>query len=314
MRKKKWKCILEYILGAGSLAAVIAIAWFVPEWYAKWQEQYLLGNVTVSSRGEIQFLDTDSLDVISRLKLMEEADGLKWVGYDNISFDVNDKIKEYRKIVGEWCRLGLLPAFTENMVAEDLMIYIWTFAEMDEKSLIPFFVCRFDDGSDAVTVMADAEKNMIYYISVSGCRAEEYMAERLGYESADSLYKAVSSDIFLAQKEDLSVYDFAGICGAESASVKAGDGNLNLDAELKFDSFEGHAYRRMVYTDASFGSYGICVYFEMKNQSIPRQISEIMSAAGLEEEEAWLEDWLGIWQAENYDPSEWRMEGAFAKE
>ncbi|MDO5346052.1 MAG: hypothetical protein Q4E91_09930 [Lachnospiraceae bacterium] len=314
MRKKKQRYILGYVVGAAGLAAVTAIAWFVPDWYAGWQEQYLMENVTVSSRGEIQFLDTNSLDVISRLKLMEEEELLEWewMQYDGVYLDVRNKVNECCATAENWQRHGLLPDFTKDVIKEDSLIYFRTFVGMSQENMIPFLACRFEDGSDLVTIVADAEKDMIYYISVSGYQTEEYMAQCLGYENMESLRQAVNSDIYWTGKEEAAAYDFAGICGAESASVKIGDGNLDLDAVLNFDSFEGHAYRRMVYTDRGDGSYGFRIYFGRNEEILPMLVSETMAFSGFVEADAWLEGWLKtrIVQEEEYKKSS----NAFAEE
>ena len=61
-KKKSWKHILEYELGVLILVAVLLVAWFGPDFYASWQDQSQNGKVVCSSRDEIRFLDTDSLD------------------------------------------------------------------------------------------------------------------------------------------------------------------------------------------------------------------------------------------------------------
>ena len=61
-KKKSWKHILEYELGVLILVAVLLVAWFGPDFYASWQDQSQNGEVVCSSRDEIRFLDTDSLD------------------------------------------------------------------------------------------------------------------------------------------------------------------------------------------------------------------------------------------------------------
>lgn len=292
MNRKRWKYVLEYVLGGGCLLAAAAIAWFVPEWYAGWQEQHLMGNVTLASREEIQFLDTDSLDVISRLKMMQESENLEGVMYDTVYLNVKDKMEECRNTAAEWSACGVVPGFAGEVISKEYLICACSFAIMNETNMIPLWFGRFDNGGDAVTVIGDMEKDMIYYISVSGERAESYMAQCLGYENAAALYQTVGTDAYLARREDLSAYDFAGICGAESAEVtEAAAGDLNLTAELRFDSFEGRAYRGLVCTEQG---YGISIYFEMQNGGLPSLVEEAMSMWGYMEVEAWMEEWLKI--------------------
>ena len=72
-KKKSWKHILEYELGVLILVAVLLVAWFGPDLYAAWQDQSQNGKVVCSSRDEIRFLDTDSLDIAGRMVLLRDA-------------------------------------------------------------------------------------------------------------------------------------------------------------------------------------------------------------------------------------------------
>ena len=80
-KKKSWKHILEYELGVLILVAVLLVAWFGPDLYASWQDQSQNGKVVCSSRDEIRFLDTDSLDIAGRMVLLRDATYLNW--YEN---------------------------------------------------------------------------------------------------------------------------------------------------------------------------------------------------------------------------------------
>ena len=54
MRERdRWKTVLAYIVGIGVLVLSLILAWFLPGWYSQWQDERLMGQVTVSSRENI---------------------------------------------------------------------------------------------------------------------------------------------------------------------------------------------------------------------------------------------------------------------
>ena len=116
-KKKSWKHILEYELGVLILVAVLLVAWFGPDLYASWQDQSQNGKVVCSSRDEIRFLDTDSLDIAGRMVLLRDATYLNW--YENdIYYDgsrmTQEEIEQLliqrpRSIAEQWVEAGVMP-------------------------------------------------------------------------------------------------------------------------------------------------------------------------------------------------------------
>ena len=117
-KKKSWKHILEYELGVLILVAVLLVAWFGPDLYASWQDQSQNGKVVCSSRDEIRFLDTDSLDIAGRMVLLRDATYLNWyendVYYDGSRMTQEEieqlLIQRPRSLAEQWVEAGVMPA------------------------------------------------------------------------------------------------------------------------------------------------------------------------------------------------------------
>ena len=128
----------------------------------------------------------------------------------------------------------------------------------------------YDVGGYAVTLVTDAEADMIYYASVTGPSMLDVVAEDLGYESFAAMGEYVlrmteemgidpeksedASDFFsylaeTVRPEEESDYDFASVCGAQGMKAERRMANLELDVELLFETFSGHAYRRLATTN-----------------------------------------------------------------
>ena len=116
-KKKSWKHILEYELGVLILVAVLLVAWFGPDLYASWQDQSQNGKVVCSSRDEIRFLDTDSLDIAGRMVLLRDATYLNWyendVYYDGSRMTQEEieqlLIQRPRSLAEQWVEAGVMP-------------------------------------------------------------------------------------------------------------------------------------------------------------------------------------------------------------
>lgn len=73
-----WKTVLAYAAGITILAVCLILALFFPNWYGSWQDEQLIGKVTLESRENIEFLDGDSLDIAGRMKKLGEATSIEW--------------------------------------------------------------------------------------------------------------------------------------------------------------------------------------------------------------------------------------------
>ncbi len=283
-----WKMILEYAAGILSLAAVIALAWFLPGWYAGWQDAKSLGRPSVSAREEIRFLDAEALDIASRLKMLEDSETRFWefAGFHD-SFDNETNMAKCRKMTERFEECGLVPAGLSECVREDCLWYsgdlyvreegnyqmrlpvtALVFAESVRTGGGSYDMGRYENSkTDApdllLTVLMDAEKELFYYISFLGGdeRIYEYLTESTGYSSTAELADALDTDAFVL-KDDYSRYDFAGVCRAADASVSSQEG-LNLNVGLHYETFDAHAYRRLVESDnfTGFPMYGFAVMF-----------------------------------------------------
>lgn len=288
--KKKTKIILAYAAGILVLALCIAAAWFLPEAYGKWQDQRLIGQVQLSNRKEINFLDGDVLDQIVRWQELEACTDFFWESSEAWYFTVSSNWDEFVQACEEetrvWCENGLLPLEEEQL---DFLSKPVIFAEcrtlLAGENVIPVAILSFsmtdtffenELESGCITVVLDTETKKAYYISVVGAGVQEYMAQQLGYaSSADMKTKLMKTDRQSASDgPDTSGMNFAAVCGADRQAVTSNPGMLELDVDLEYDSFRMTAQRRVIVGEhylASMGypsstmGYGVAVMFGPTN-------------------------------------------------
>lgn len=270
---ERWKSVLGYTAGVVILVTVVIMAWFFPEWYGEWQDERLMETVTLSSRENIEFIDADSLDIAGRLKMLTEGKEFYWAeeGYlfyeDNDSYFVgnsymegvlenyNDLVKRCSSIMDQWWECGLMPVeYRDIFTMENLMSIIEPTVLVDN-TMFPVYCMVFARNmdveiSEVVTVLMDTEKDLVYYAGFVGKEIQEAMAMELGYDSLGELQDELLHEETLKLTEiDTSLYDFASVCGAESAEIAATAGNLELDVTLNFETFDGYAYKRIFIND-----------------------------------------------------------------
>lgn len=324
----RWKIILKYTLGLVALAVAVTLAIFLPEWYSGWQDDRQMDQATFVSRESIRFLDMDSLDIVGRLKILQEAEAEQvecyWASTDFYSYSRNeivteeDIVERCSDLVRLWIDRGIFPNECESWVDPDggaLINMLMPYVIYVGRTVLPVYVLQWlsPDETDCMTVVMDAELDMIYYASVSGTDIMENMAEGMGYASLDDMQKRLMAGEPMNQLADpnVAITGFADVCGAESAEVEGYNDNwLELNIALAFDNFEGHAFRRIVKTNSGLGyalMYG--------NDSWNNFVWDVMLQFGMEEYQLigmYLGDYFmeateSYSKEENYDADEKTM-------
>lgn len=289
----RWKTLLAYTMGIVILAVSLIMAWFLPGWYSQWKDERLMGQVTLSSRENIEFLDSDSLDIAGRLEKLETAELLEWeygygyqyydYGYgDPVSYSDKEIVKRCEELIDRWCDAGLLPEDCRNWIDKTMVLHLMNPVLMVNQSAMPVYLIAFiafpdegyysyedeveyavpDEGGygdpysepELMTVLMDAEKDVIYYVSVAGNSIRDVMAKELGYESHIQFCDAMlSGEERIRQEIDTSSYDFAAVCGAEASEITSEPGQLELQVSLHFDNFVGYAGRSLILNEAGYG-------------------------------------------------------------
>lgn len=274
-----WKTVLKYAAGILALSVSVAAAWFLPGLYAGWQDRQTEGRVVLSRRENIQFLDTASLDIAGRLQMLQETKDFFWDWGIALGMERSpeEMINRCYDVMEDWCAAGLFPeGALAGIVSENLYLSDIATVHLADTTLPVYCFRFFDVDGYAVTLVTDMDVGMIYYASVSGPSMLDAIAADLGYDSFaamgeyglklmeeagidsknfsdDYLYED-ASDFFLYMAETVrpaagSDYDFAAVCGAQGMKTERKTANLELDAELSFETFTGHAYRCLVTTD-----------------------------------------------------------------
>lgn len=286
---KIWKTVLKYVIGVVGLVTALVAAWFAPGWYNEWQDRQLWNQVTLDSRENIQFLDTESLDIAGRIRALGESVNFGWgisyymEGYDSSENEIMEKTKGKLET---WTECGLIPdiypaIFKEPDFGEKFYI------ELDE-GILPVYYLRFLGINDysVLTVVMDSEKDFLYYVSVSGDAElnQNYMGECLGYDTwIDALTALWNGE---EAKESRKTYNFAEVCGAKDAEVSSAS-DLDCDVVLKFENFNGYAGRRFVVTDAGCG---IATMYGTERWTM--FVREAAAACGYAEEYPQVRDWI----------------------
>lgn len=295
---RRGKIILQYVAGILALGLSVASAWFLPSWYSGWRDQEYLAGATFSSREEIEFLDTAALDIAERMELLGQAEQLGWdlQGEKEVTeFDVVDRLSFLQAEGRRWKEAGLLPQyvfssvdsveeFYNNISLED---YLFLQVTADGKTL-PVCLILLDDAGDGTNVLAivDAQKDILYFLSVTGYGVQEQMAWLLGFDSLEDMAYGVTKGKDVTPREEYESYDFASIAHAKEAVITGSPGELGFRAELEYGGTRGYGGRMVVdgNRDAGLaiflgtdrwikllqvlpmeqGSYGAEAYFEME--------------------------------------------------
>lgn len=269
---RKWKSIIKYLAGLLGLTATIVLALVLPDLYSGWQDGKLLDQVTLSTREEIHFLDTDALDISARLQMLAETQDFYYTSGAFLSYTYSgtptpvqeDLLEKCRTSLEKWNSYHLLPEGLENMVrAEDNMTAAYYYVQIDA-GMIPVIVMCFGE-NPFLQVIMDADNGFLYYVGCAGDDSAEYIFECLGISGEEDLDKALTEGAFsFNQIRDASRYLFTELTGADSQKIRAADfSGLYLDAELRYEDYSSMAYRRLFEHYAA--SPGIVVMFGTRN-------------------------------------------------
>lgn len=192
-KRGSWRTILKYAAGIAVLAASVTAAWFLPGWYAGWQDARLSEQAVLSHRDSIAFLDTGLLDSIGRLELLEQqADSLTWDPYQTAvgNILVEDAVDRCRNIMSDWCAAGLFPEACLQAIF-NRSVYLAQFCSvyLEDTALPVWFVHFSGENGYEVTLVMDCAVDLIYYASVAGSPMLDEIAADLGYESFEAFAK-----------------------------------------------------------------------------------------------------------------------------
>lgn len=258
--KERWKKIWKYGIGMAALAVSVGAAWFVPGWYSDWQDGKLLDRVVVSSREDIQFLDVDALDIAGIMKMLRDAE---YYGWNYLEYEAGNLLR-VKQAVKQWEDLKLAPQGITQTASQGEMRMNDTCTVFTSKGTFSVTVTRFYNEAEGslLTVVMDADKDLIYYLSVSGDYFTGRVMEELGYEEEDALYEDVESGIitlrdvmngYFQAMTDLGTAEYAAVVNAKSAETEFDYEGAGFLVRLYFDTFEGQAQGRLVETSAGVG-------------------------------------------------------------
>lgn len=314
--KEIWKKTVKYGIGVAALAASVGAAWFVPGWYSHWQDSKLLDQVVVSSREDIQFLDVDALDIAGMMKMLKDAD---YYGWNYQEYEVTG-VQRIRQALKEWEDLHMVPQGTTRLMGAGVVSIEGTYTVYTSQGSLSVNVVQFYEEEEDfyLTMVMDADKDLVYYLSISGDYLADGVAEELGYGSVNELSDAEDDgaitvqDIWDAVIQVMTCQqtaEYAALVNAESAEVEMDYENWGFTVNLRFDAFEGRALGRLVETLGSAGCaimYGsdLWTYF-VSDLSEAFGEWERPLAWGLEPAADFMEspENKGIEKTENYDKS-----------
>ena len=266
--ENRWKMTVKYAGGMVWLAVTVALALFLPGLYAKWQDEKLTGEVVLSNRENIEFIDTKSLDIAGRMKILSEAENFYWAEENNYvslleasdmetftaltGVSVDGVIAKCRRVIGQWGENGLLPQYYSTIISSgDGEVMLGMLCA--DQSVLPVIVATFFGGENRILLLADLEMDLIYYAAVTGRRAEDFMAQQLGCESYTAMQELLWAGEALPQQEDARKdYGLAALTSAESAEIISDEG-LEFKAELVYENFKSSVGRAVILNDMGFG-------------------------------------------------------------
>lgn len=276
--RPEWRTVIKYVIGMVGLAVSIALALFVPEWYAERQDEKIDGQITLAHRNQITFLDTASLDKAGRMQIYTEASSISsftelwtyeyqvsdWYTEDELFFldqyfgiRPDQLAPKYHKLLRTLSEAGLLsneciqPMLTEEPVA------IGAYAVNADEQVLTLVIAIFVKNDNVIVVISDQDMEMIYYALALGTNVLDYMAQELGYGTLQKI-----AETYPEQKPvytpDLEQIDLTTLSGAESQKISASEDELKWDAVLTYPNFESRAGMEVVLAD---GLYGLQIWF-----------------------------------------------------
>lgn len=289
----KWRTVLAYAIGIIILAVCLVLVLFLPNWYGSWQDKQLTGKVILERRENIEFLDGDSLDIAGRMKKLNEAASIEWnfnYGADSSPYiedwnyansKLESNMRRCKELIKEWWEAGLLPQDCSQWIAEDghLLFYSEPVLYIKDSVLPVCFFILFneqitdegaeladsdaavmettpavvEDNLEQLMILMDAEKDLIYYVSLTGSAMQDKMIQELGYTSEHSLIEDIQNGTRKLKRLDTTGYDFAAVCGADKATITTETGQLELLVSLRYDNYDVYAGRSLVCNETGYG-------------------------------------------------------------
>lgn len=264
-----WKTAVKYVIGMLVLAVSVALALYLPGWYTEWQDEKTNGQITLSYRDQITFLDTASLDMAGKIKVLTESSDIYmsnevWeyspVYYSDISEEERQMLEQYfgmrpgemiqkcSEIMQKWSDAEVFPQACAEMIQEENLVFMSAQMVYADDSILAMIVMLFWLDDDSVVLVADPETEIIYYAHTIGTSVMNFMARELGYSS----YSGISEGTKVKQPKKTEEYELENLCGAE-ASVVTGEGGLEFDGVLQYANFESSAARSVIASDMGFG-------------------------------------------------------------
>lgn len=259
--KKKWKIVLEYMVGVLLLAEVLIVAWCLPGWYGKWQDATMMNQVHLSNRAGISFQDMDSLDLAGRLKLLCHTDIFQWNENSVTYYDANygsiraEVLEKCQKTMQNWCEAGIFPEQCISWMNEEhLLFHSEHYIYMDTAAL-PVDVLIFEtaDNENTMVLVMDQNHNIFYYASMAGAYMEDTMAQKMGYSSWETMKKNKSEKKTQEKTQENLSEGLVSVCDAESGSMISSTEGLQCSVQLDFESFQVTVWRNIIHNDIGTG-------------------------------------------------------------
>lgn len=285
-----WKIVIKYVVDMLALAVSIAIALFLPEMYARWQDEKINGQVTLAHREQISFLDTTSLDVAGKIKVLTETSEINWTNtlweYEPawlseeelepemrimeqyFGMRPEEMVQKCHALMERWSVEKLFPADCIELVSSDQLSHLAAHMVSADENALTFLVTMYTDGVDGVLLITDLEVEMIYYGCSLGARTMNFMAQEMGYGSLTALAsESVSGSSILnaVRSTKPEEFDLTALCGAEAQTVTGAENELEFEADLSYTNFESSARRKVVLGSSGFG---LAVWFGTEQMEV----------------------------------------------
>lgn len=264
-QKKQWRTTLYYLLGILGLLLVILMSVSLPQWYSRWQDHFLMREVSVADMDRIKFLNTDMLDITARLKLLSESGNMFYDMDTNVYYgwdqeDLTQRLKTCRESYQKLVDGNLMPKEALTYMQQEYLIsYTLTYIRL-ASGVIPVLSLSFALDENLILLIMDPDNGFLYYAGAGGPFIWDKLAGDLGAESLDSWYEQLEEYTYsLDQVRDVADYDFATVCGASGQeTIKGEDTGVFLRSRLDFGDFTCMAYRAMY---NQYSDRGLCVMF-----------------------------------------------------
>lgn len=247
---RRWKVLLEYEIGILVLVVSILLALFGPDLYASWQDEHMEGQITVSERETIRFLDVDSLDIAGRMSLLKDAERLDWIENSAGNMYVEAILKRANRLAKQWVDSEVLPGEILEILPDSvgqletdkekrefmggsysilvgqnaLNVMMLCCACVDVEGGADIYEEQYGytaDQLDVVVIVMDMDRDLFYYVGVFGHSVWDWMAQQLvteewpgAYGSFEMLRELYYDHNGLPKLRLDGSGDLAAVCGA----------------------------------------------------------------------------------------------------